>query len=75
MATYQINTLDPKADRLLKDLAERNLISIRQTDDDLFMQEIEKLRQKAEQLGVPTMEEITAEVEAVRKERYAGKKS
>lgn len=75
MTTYQVNILDPKADRLLKDLADMNLIAIKQTDNDGFMQVLERLRSRAEQLGVPTLEEITEEVETVRAERYAGRKA
>ena len=71
MTTYQVNILNPKADRLLQDLADLNLIAIKQTDNDGFMQVIERLRSKAGQIGPPTMEEITQEVEAVRAERYA----
>lgn len=73
MTTYQVNILNPKAAQLLQDLADLNLIAIKQTDSDSFMQIIERLRSKAEQLGPPTMEEITQEVEAVRVERYARK--
>ncbi len=75
MVTYQVDILDPKADRLLKDLADMNLIAIKLTDSEGFMQVIERLRSKAERLGPPTMEEITQEVETVRAERYARKKA
>ena len=75
MVTYQVDILDPKADRLLKDLADMNLIAIKQTDNDGFMQVIERLRSNAEQLGPPTMDEITQEVEKVRSERYARSKT
>lgn len=75
MATYQVDILNPKADRLLKDLADMNLIAIKQTDSDAFMQVIERLRSKAERLGPPSMEEITGEVETVRAERYARRKA
>ena len=75
MVTYQVDILNPKADRLLKDLADMNLIAIKQTDTDAFFAVIERLRSKAEQLGPPTLEEITQEVETVRAERYATKKA
>ena len=75
MTTYQVDILDPKADRLLKDLADMNLIAIKQTESDGFMQVVEQLRCKAERLGLPTMEEITDEVETVRTERYARRKA
>ena len=75
MVTYKVDILNPKADRLLKDLADMNLIAIKQTDTDAFVAVIERLRSKAEQLGPPTLEEITQEVETVRAERYATKKA
>lgn len=75
MVTYQVDILDPKADRLLQDLADMNLIAIKQTGSDEFKQIIEQLRSKAERLGPPTMEEITEEVETVRAERYAKRKA
>ena len=75
MITYQVDILNPKADRLLKDLADMDLIAIKQATSDGFMEVIERLRSKAEQLGSPTMEEITQEVEIVRAERYARRKA
>ena len=75
MVTYQVDILNPKADRLLKDLADMELIAIKETSSDGFMEVIERLRLKAEQIGSPTMEEITQEVETVRAERYARRKA
>lgn len=75
MITYQVDILDPKADQLLKDLADMNLIAIKQTNSDGFMQVVERLRSKAELLQPPAIEEITQEVEAVRSERYARRKA
>ncbi len=75
MTTYQVDTLNPKADKLLKDLADMNMIAIKQTDSDGFMQVIERLSSKAELFGQPNSEEITQEVETVRAERYARKKT
>lgn len=75
MVTYQVDILNPKADRLLKDLADMELIAIKETSSNGFMEVIERLRSKAEQIGSPTMEEITQEVETVRAERYARRKA
>ncbi len=75
MVTYQVDILNPKADRLLKDLADMELIAIKETSSDGFIEVIERLRSKAEQIGPPTMEEITQEVETVRAERYARRKA
>lgn len=73
MKTYQIDILNPKAARLLQDLADMKLISIKETNKQEFMRIISKLRKKSSS-NVPTLEEITKEVEIVRAERYAKSK-
>jgi hypothetical protein len=73
MQTYQVNILNPKAARLLQDLADLNLISIKQTSEDNFLKVIGKLRSKAAN-NPPSMDEITKEVEAVRAKRYGKNK-
>jgi hypothetical protein len=65
MKTYQIDLLNPKAARLLQDLAELNLISIKETKKENFLEIVAKLRRKAVS-NVPTLDEITKEVELVR---------
>lgn len=70
MKTYQIDLLNPKAARLLQDLADLKLISIKETKKQDFMDIVTKLRKKASS-NVPSLEEITKEVEMVRTERYA----
>jgi len=62
--------LNPKAVKLLEDLADLNLITIEDSSNNNdFKNTLERLRSKE---SVPlTLEEITAEVEAVRTERYA----
>ena len=69
MTTLQINLLDPKAGKLLKNLEEMNLISITNTSEDGFLNLVNKLRGKAKS-NPPTLEEITNEVELVRAARY-----
>ena len=73
MKTYQIDLLNPKAARLLQDLAELNLISIKETKKEKFLEIVAKLRRKAVS-NVPTLEEITKEVELVRASRYVKSK-
>ena len=73
METMQIDILDPKAVKLLQDLADLNLISIRLSDNNSFMDIVKKLRASAGD-NPPTLDEITEEVEAVRAERYARSK-
>lgn len=73
--TYQIDILNPKAGKLLKDLAEMNLISITEmSSSDPFLTVVNRIRKKAS-LKPPTLEEITKEVEAVRAKRYAKNKA
>lgn len=71
MASLQIDIINPKASQLLKDLADLNLISIREVkENDGFLQLVKKIRAKAKKNPV-TLEEITKEVESVRAKRYA----
>jgi len=69
MDTLRIDILNPKAAKLLMDLADMNLIAIHDTPKNGFADVLNKLRQKA--ITAPTLEEITNEVELVRAKRYA----
>jgi hypothetical protein len=74
MASLQVNILNPKAGRILKKLADLNLIAI--TDmkkDDGFVQVIKKIRTKGKKHPV-SLEEITREVEAIRSKRITKSK-
>ncbi len=72
METYQIEIIEPRAKNLLDDLANMNLIKLRPLGTKkLFTGLLEKLRSKEQ--TVPSPDEITAEVEQVRAERYARK--
>ncbi len=73
MTTLQIDILNPKAGKLMEDLADLKLISIRKTTDDDFLKLVDKFRAKAKK-NPPTLEEITKEVEIVRLKRYAKSK-
>jgi hypothetical protein len=73
MDTMQIDILNPKAVKLLKDLADLNLISIRNSSDDDFLKLVSKIRAKAKS-SPPSLDEITKEVELVRANRYAKSK-
>jgi hypothetical protein len=70
MDTLQIDILNPKAGKLLQDLEDLKLISIRKVSGDGFLKAVKQLRQKAKN-APPSLEEITKEVEAVRTKRYA----
>lgn len=71
MSTLQIEILNPKAAKLIQDLADLELISISQPKESGFSNLLAKLRSKAE--SVPSLEEITKEVDTVRAERYEQK--
>jgi hypothetical protein len=68
MNTMRIDILNPKAARLLKDLADLNLIAIQDTSKNGFAAVLKKLRSKAK--TAPILEDITKEVELVRTKRY-----
>ena len=74
MTTYQVALLNPKAGKLLRDLADLNLISIEETATDGFLKVVNRLRAKAS-AAPPTLEEITKEVEAVRTKRFAKRRA
>ena len=70
---YQVDILNPKADKLLQDLADLKLISLSKASSEPFLTVVKKLRKKAASLKTPTLEEITKEVESVRAKRYGNK--
>ena len=72
MSTIQIEILNPKAIRLIQDLADLELISIYEPPETGFSKLLAKLRSKAE--SAPSLEEITNEVELVRAARNEQKK-
>lgn len=48
--TYQVKILNPKADKLLQDLADMKLISLSKTsNDDPFLSVVRQLRKKQQQ--------------------------
>jgi len=69
MSIITVRILNPKAARLLKDLADLKLISIEKKSKVGFFEIVEKLRSKSD--SAPSLEEITKEVELVRSKRYA----
>ena len=73
MNTVQVDILNPKAGKLLQDLADMNLISIKDVANDSFLKVVMRLRKKA-QKKPPSLEDITKEVESVRAKRYAKEK-
>ena len=71
METLRIEIVNPKAKRLLKALADLNLITIDKMDD--LKLEFKYLLSKLRSDSVPSLDEITREVEIVRASRYEGK--
>ena len=70
MQTFQVDILNSKAIKLLQDLADLNLISIKEQPQDNFQKVVNRLRKKAAS-APPSIEDITKEVETVRAKRYA----
>lgn len=68
METIIIDILNPKALKLLNNIADLNLIRIKSSDNDLS-QLIKKIRSNAKE--EISLEEITKEVETVRPSRNA----
>ncbi len=69
METLKINVINPKALQLLKDLEALDLITIHNSTKNDFQELLNELRSRQD--SAPSLEEITAEVEKVRSERYA----
>ena len=67
MPTMNIEILNPKAKKLLQNLADLNLIAIIDNEQNAFFTTIRKLRAKKSKIS---FDEITREVEAVRRKRY-----
>jgi hypothetical protein len=69
MESLRIEIINPKAKRLLKNLADMELIRIKkEKTKPEFSQLLKKLRNQSEK--APSLEEITQEVESVRNTRY-----
>jgi hypothetical protein len=69
METIRIDILNPKAKSILKNLADLDLIRI--NNDEVkseFKELLNKLRVYSDE--APSMDDITSEVESVRKARY-----
>lgn len=69
MNTMRIDILNPKAAKLIKDLADLKLIAIQEPSKNSFAMVLKKLRSKAK--SAPSFEEITKEVEMVRTKLHA----
>ncbi len=67
MESLKIDIINPKAKKLLNDLADLNLIKINRGVNDFFYL-LQKLRTQSSRSL--TLEEIQEEVEIVRKSRY-----
>lgn len=67
METVKVDILNPKARKLLKDLADLDLIAIRKSTKSEFSEVLKRIRSKSETVTSP--EEIAGEVETVRSRR------
>jgi len=71
METIKIDIVNPKAKKIIKDLADLDLINIRGKDPlQSFQTLLNNLRTKNKEIS---LEETTKEVELVRSKRYAKK--
>lgn len=71
MESLKVDIINPKAKNLLNSLADMNLIKIREeknNDKDELKKILKKIRAKSD--SAPSLDEITKEVETVRKARY-----
>ena len=69
MESLRIEIVNPKAKGIIKNLADMDLIRIKKDKiKNEFAELLAKLRRNSDQ--VPSLEEITKEVESVRKARY-----
>lgn len=68
MELIRVEIINPKAKKLLQDLADLNLIKIRKSDQPDFSALLTKIRSKSTE--DISLEEISKEVENVRKSRY-----
>jgi anti-anti-sigma regulatory factor len=66
MATFNIEILNPKAKKLLMDLADLRLISISESVANPFLDAVKRIRSKNAQLS---LSDITKEVENIRSKR------
>ncbi|GBD87366.1 hypothetical protein BMS3Abin03_01298 [bacterium BMS3Abin03] len=71
----RIEILNPKAKKILQNLAELNLISIKEsgTPKQSIKKVLSNLRKQAD--IAPSMDEISKEVNIVRRKRYGSKKT
>jgi hypothetical protein len=67
MENLKIKILNPKAKKLLEDMADLKLIAINDQTQNDFFEIVKKLRKKKAKI---TLQEITEEVEKVRSKRY-----
>jgi len=72
MSTITVDILNPKAKKLLKELEGLNLIAIRESSNNAFIETVKRLRTNAKKTK-PSLVEITKEVEKVRSKRYGQK--
>ena len=70
MTSVRVDILNPKAKKILQELADRKLIAIKDLKGDNFLKVVNKIRKKAKANPI-SLEEITGEVESVRENRYA----
>ncbi len=71
MSSFIIEIINPKAEKLLKDLESMNLIVMKKTKKSRFPELLEKMRSKHDK--APDLAEIAREVEVVRAQLHGQK--
>ncbi|REL37799.1 hypothetical protein DYD21_08440 [Rhodohalobacter sp. SW132] len=67
METIKVDILNPKARKLLKDLADLDLIAIRKSTKSEFSEVLKRIRSNSK--TAPSLEDIAREVDVVRSRR------
>jgi hypothetical protein len=72
MLSFQVDLLNPEAEKLLEELAKLNLIRIRPAIDpkSTFLELIERIRSRTKDAPSITEEEIAKEVDIVRTKQH-----
>lgn len=72
MLTFNVEILNPKAQAILQNLADLQLITLKEEPEYRFLEVIQRMRSQDAEIS---LEDITKEVESVRSERHGNRKA
>ena len=72
MLTFNVEILNPKAQAILQNLADLQLITLKEEPENRFLEVIQRMRSQDAEIS---LEDITKEVESVRSERHGNRKA